>query len=100
MDLHHCEHPVNYHFLLKAPSKHLNKDLTLKQGDHPPLYSYQNKLLGVETTVQIKVVKLERTENIVTTTVSSYSVKELFLHDSLHRAFDSMWKNTENCVPF
>ena len=70
MDLHHCKDPVNYHFLLKAPSKHLNKDLTLKQGDEQPLYSYQNKLLG-ETTVQIKVVKLERTENIVTTTVST-----------------------------
>ena len=68
VDLHHCQHPVNYHVLFKAPEYHVFKNLTLKQGDEQTLYEHQY------VTIKIKVTQLERTENIVTSSVSTISV--------------------------
>ena len=64
VDLHHCQHPVSYHVLFKYPAYGIHKSLNLTQGDDKTLYKHQ------PFTVNIKVTKLERKENIVTTTVS------------------------------
>ena len=68
VDLHHCQHPVNYHVLFNVPEYHVFKNLTLKQGDEQTLYERQ------PVTIKIKVTQLERTENIVTSSVSTISV--------------------------
>ena len=68
VDLHHCQHPVNYHVLFNAPEYQVFKNLTLKKGDEQTLYEHQY------VTIKIKVTRLERTENIVTTSVSAISV--------------------------
>ncbi|CAH3174680.1 unnamed protein product [Porites evermanni] len=65
VDLHHCQHPVAYHVLLKYPAFHISKtSLNLTQGDEKTLFKHEL------ATVKIKVTKLERKENVVTTTVS------------------------------
>lgn len=79
VDLHHCQHPVSYHVLFKYPAYHINQSLNLTQGDEKTLY--KNGL----ATVKIKVAKLQRKENVVTTTVSeipnnSFPAKILIFH--------------------
>ena len=64
VDLHHCDKPA-YHLFFKDAGSRSFKNLTLKQGDPQKLYDKN----GVSAT--IIVTKLERTENIVTTTVST-----------------------------
>ena len=64
IDLHHCDHPVNYHILLNAPDKGIHKNLTLKKGDKQVL-AQEN--IG---SVSLNVKELKRQGNIVTTTVS------------------------------
>lgn len=64
VDLHHCDHPVNYHIFFKS-SDSSPQNLTLKQGDEQKLYESK----GVSVTLE--VTKLERMENKVTTTVST-----------------------------
>ena len=64
VDLHHCQHPVAYHVFFKYPKYGIYKSLNLTQGDEKTLL--KQKLF----TGKIKVTKLERKENVVTTTVS------------------------------
>lgn len=65
VDLRHCQHPVAYHVLLTYPAFHISKaSLNLTQGDEKTLFKHEL------VTIKIKVTKLERKENVVTTTVS------------------------------
>ena len=64
VDLHHCQDPVYYHVLLKYPDFGISKNLNVTKGK--PQTLYQHKV----ATVKIQVLKLERTNDIVTTTVS------------------------------
>ncbi|KAM7429753.1 hypothetical protein ABFA07_019433 [Porites harrisoni] len=65
VDLRHCQHPVAYHVLLTYPAFHISKaSLNLTQGDEKTLFKHEL------ATIKIKVTKLERKENVVTTTVS------------------------------
>lgn len=68
IDLHHCDDPVTYHVLLNAPNKGIHKDLTLKKGDDQELGNWNS------LTVKLNVMELSRQGNIVTTTVSLFSV--------------------------
>ncbi|CAH3033486.1 unnamed protein product, partial [Porites lobata] len=63
VDLRHCQHPVAYHVLLTYPAFHISKaSLNLTQGDEKTLFKHEL------ATIKIKVTKLERKENVVTTT--------------------------------
>lgn len=64
VDLHHCDQ-VYYHILVNAPSHDIrNREKILKEGDR--LQLYKNRLLGE---ISLKVVKLSRTDNVITTIV-------------------------------
>ena len=65
VDLHHCDEPVTYHLFFKASGSSPSKNLSLKQGDEQKLFERSG------LSVKIEVTKLERTENVVTTSVST-----------------------------
>ena len=68
VDLHHCQEPVNYHLFFKQSGSSSYENFTLKKGDEQKLYDSN------AGSIKIKVTKLERTENIVTTSVSTMPI--------------------------